>query len=331
MFRFQSPYWLALLALPALIYLLRRRTWHPTLSVSSAAGLRALRPSYVVRTRWLVSLLEAAALVLMVAGLARPQWGNRETVRLSEGINIVLAVDLSESMQALDFELGGDRVNRLQAVKAVVRDFVGKRTGDRIGMVVFGSEAYTQMPLTTDHGATVSVLERLEIGAAGPSTAIGDAIGISVKRLQDIDSKSNVVILLTDGRSNSGELSPELGADIARKLGVKVYTVGVGTRGDVPFVVADPFGRRRVVYRRVDIDEEALQQIADKTGAAYFHAENVEGLHRVYDAIDRLEKTEVEVQSFDQYDELYPYLLLPAIALLLLATAAAGTRYLEAP
>jgi Ca-activated chloride channel family protein len=331
MFRFQAPYWLGLLVLPLVLYLLRRRNRPPSVSVSSAAALKGLRPSLFVRTRWLVRALEAVALVLMVGGLARPQWGNRETLRLTEGINIVLAIDLSESMAALDFKLEGQRVHRLEAVKAVVRDFVGKRAGDRIGMIVFGSEAYTQMPLTTDYDATVSVLERLDIGAAGPSTALGDALGLSVKRLQDIESQSNIVILLTDGRSNAGELSPILAADVARKLGVKAYTIGVGTVGEVPFVVPDPFGRRRVVYQRVDIDEGALRQIADKTGGLYFHAEDLDGLQGVYDTIDRLEKTEVEVKTFDQYDELYPWALLPALALLLAATTAANTRYLEAP
>lgn len=330
MFRFEAPYWFLLLAALPLAYALRRRRPPPSVAVSSTAGLRALRPSYAARTRWLVPALKGTAFVLLVVGLARPQWGDRKTTRLTDGINIVLAIDSSQSMSALDFTLDGKRVNRLEAVKAVVRDFVGKRTGDRIGVVVFGSAAYTQLPLTTDYGTILSTLDRLKIGAAGPNTAIGDAIGIAVKRLEDVKSKSNVVILLTDGQSNSGELSPQAATEAARALGVKIYTIGIGTRGEAPFVVNDPFWGRRVVYQRVDIDEDALRAIAKETGGTYFHAEGLKGLEKVYDTIDRLEKTKVRVQSFDEYQELYPDLLFPALLLLALAALAANTRYLEA-
>ncbi|GAB4256280.1 MAG: VWA domain-containing protein [Deferrisomatales bacterium] len=330
MFRFADPGWLALLAvLPALAYLRRRRPG-PRLGVATAKGLEGIRPSFWVRTRWMVTALKGAGLTLMILALARPQWGSRETTRLTEGINLVLAVDTSESMAAIDFDLDGERVNRLAAVKAVVRDFVGRREGDRIGLVVFGSEAYTQLPLTTDYDTLLTVLERLEIGAAGPATAVGDAIGISVKRLEDVPSRSNVVILLTDGRSNSGELSPEAAAQAARELGVKVYTIGVGGRGEAPFRVEDPLFGRRVVYRRVDFDEATLRRVAETTGGEYFHAEGLEGLAEVYATIDRLEKSEVEVRTFDAFDDWYPCLLLPALGCLLAAAAAAATRYLEA-
>jgi Ca-activated chloride channel family protein len=329
-FRFAEPGWLALLAALPLIVLLRRRRVGPRLGVATAQGLAGIRPSLAVRTRWLLTALKVAALGLVIVGLARPQWGSRETTRLSEGINLVLAVDASESMAAIDFESKGKRMNRLEAVKAVVRDFVAKRAGDRIGLVVFGSAAYTQLPLTTDYGTILTVLDRLEIGAAGPNTAVGDAIGISVKRLEDVPSKSNVVILLTDGQSNSGELSPEAAAEAARELGVKVYTIGIGSRGQAPFVVEDPLFGRRVVYRRVDFDEATLRRVAEITGAQYFHAEGLEGLAGVYATIDRLEKSEVRVRTFDAFDDWYPYVLFPALGLLLAAAAAANTRYLEA-
>lgn len=331
MFRFEAPLWLALLAAVPPALLLRRRAGSPELAFPSIRALRALRPSLFARTRWLPTACEAVALILMIAGLARPQWGNRETLRLTEGINIVLALDLSESMSALDFTLGGNRMNRLDAVKAVVRDFVAKRDGDRIATVVFGSAAYTQMPLTTDYGATLSAIERLMIGAAGPNTALGDAIGIAVKRIQDVESKSNVIVLLTDGRSNAGEIPPGVAADVAQKLGIRIYTIGIGTRGEAPFLVEGPFGGKQVVYRRADIDEDALKAIAEKTGGLYFHAESLEGLGAVYDTIDRLEKTKVQVKSFDRFEELYPYALFPSLGLLLLAAVASNTRYLEAP
>ncbi len=331
MFRFAEPLWfLALLAVPAALWWHRRRR-PPALRLATTAGLEGLRPSFWVRTRWLVPGLKSVALVLLVAGLARPQWGNREVVRLQEGINIVLALDLSESMAAIDFELDGNRVTRLDAVKAVVEDFIEGRSGDRIGLVVFGTEAYTQLPLTTDYDTLVAVLGRLEIGAAGPSTAVGDAVGVATRRLQDVESDSNVVVLLTDGQSNAGELSPAVAAEAAKQLGVKVYTIGIGSDGEAPFIQNSPLWGKRVVYQRVSMDEATLHGVADTTGGMYFHATEFEGLRKVYEAIDRLEKTEVETQTFEQYDELYAYALLPALALLLAAALAASTRYLELP
>ncbi len=333
MFRFQSPYWLLLLLLiPLFLYLRSKRAVRPPIGVPSLRAVKEkIKPSFFVRTRWVVSALKVAAFILMTVAMARPQWGNREEVRLTEGINIVLAVDLSESMSALDFRLNKKTVTRLDAVKAVVKDFISKRDGDRIGLVVFGSQAYTQMPLTSDYNAVVSVLDRVSIGAAGKSTALGDAIGISLKRLQDIKSKANVIILLTDGRSNAGEMDPQTATDIAAKVGVKIYTVGVGTEGQVPFIINDPVWGRQVVYQKVDIDEATLKSIAEATGGLYFHADNSKGLKEIYETIDRLEKTEVKIKTYDNYNELYDRFLLPAFVLLLAAVLLANTRYLEAP
>lgn len=332
MFRFASPYFLALLIFVPLLWAYRSRGgFRPAMGVSGLGS--ALRPtlSTALRFRWIVPAVKYAALCLMIAALARPQWGMSKTNVLTEGINIVLAVDLSESMAALDFRSGGKIVNRLEAVKGVVRDFVRKRNGDRIGMVVFGTNAYTQLPLTRDYNAVISVLERLEIGAAGKKTAVGDAVGISIKRLADVESKSNVVILLTDGRSNSGELSPEAAAEVAAQKGIKVYTIGVGGKGKAPFLVRGSFFGERYVYQQVDIDEDALREIAKKTDGLYFRAENTEGLEKIYDTIDRLEKTEVEVQQFAEYRELYPFFLFPALLLLSLWMILTNTRYLKIP
>jgi len=234
-------------------------------------------------------------------------------------------------MAALDFKQKGKIVNRLEAVKGVVRNFIKLRSGDRIGMVVFGSHAYTQIPLTRDYSTIVSVLDRLKIGAAGKSTAIGDAIGISLKRLEDIKSKSNIIILLTDGRSNSGEFEPATTAGIAVQKNVKIYTVGVGTRGRVPFLIKDTFLGDRYVYQQVDIDEDTLKDIADKTGGLYFRAENIEGLEKIYDTIDRLEKTEVKIVTFEQYNEFYVYFLVTAFIVLGLWIIFSNTRFLEIP
>jgi len=274
---------------------------------------------------------EIRVLVLMVIAVARPQLGTLQTTVKTKGVNIVLAVDLSESMAALDFKENGETVNRLTAVKGVIRDFIPTRENDRIGMVVFGSHVYTQLPLTRDYNAVSTVLEDLEIGAAGKSTAIGDAMGISLKRLADIPSRSNIIILLTDGRSNSGEVSPDTAARIAVERNVKIYTIGVGTRGRVPFLINDRVFGQRYVYQRVDIDEETLQSIADQTGGLYFRAENVEGLRKIYDTIGEMEKSEVKMKQFAVYDELYMYFLWAAFALLGLWVTLINTRYLRLP
>lgn len=335
MFRFASPYALLLLGLLPLMVYLRSRRPAAVLAHSGLAAVAGLKPTLALRLRLAIPWLKWLALVLMVVALARPQWGVRQNTVLSEGVNIVLAIDLSESMAALDFKHEGKVINRLEAVKTVVADFVtgreADRRGDRIGMVVFGSNAYTQLPLTRDYDTLIRVLDRLEIGAAGKSTAIGDALGISVKRLADIESQANLIVLLTDGRSNSGSLSPEAAAQAAKAKGVKAYTIGVGTRGKVPFLVKSPLFGERYVYQRVDIDEAALKSIAEDTEGLYFRAEDTEGLRRIYTTIDEMEKTEVEMKTYDQYNDLYICTLLPALALLALWMGLINTRFLEVP
>jgi Ca-activated chloride channel family protein len=335
MFRFASPYTLLLLGLLPLMAYLRARRPSPVLAHSGLAAVAGLKPTLALRLRRTIPWLKWLALALMVVALARPQWGVRQNTILSEGINIVLAIDLSESMAALDFKKEGKIVNRLEAVKAVVADFIKARSaeqsGDRIGMVVFGTNAYTQLPLTRDYSTLIRMLDRLEIGAAGKSTAIGDALGISVKRLADIESVSNLIILLTDGRSNSGSLSPDAAAQAATSKGIKVYTIGVGSKGKVPFLVKSPLFGERYVYQRVDIDEAALKQIAATTDGLYYRAEDTESLRKIYATIDAMEKTEAEVKTFDQYNDLYIYALLPALALLMLWSLLVNTRFLEVP
>lgn len=332
MFRFATPYFLLLLFLiPAAIYFKRSKRHRLAMGNSDLVPVTGIRPSFALKIRWFVPVLKYAALCLMIIALARPQWGTQQMNIRTQGINIILAVDLSESMAALDFKKKKKIINRLEAVKGVVRTFVAGRKGDRIGMVVFGTHAYTQLPLTRDYNTIVSMLERLEIGVAGKSTAIGDAIGISLKRLQDIKSKSNVMILLTDGRSNSGALSPEAAAEIAVQKGVKVYTIGVGSRGKAPFLIKDPIFGERYVYQRVDIDEDTLKTIAQKTGGLYFRAEDLNALKQIYETIDRMETTEVEVNMFSQFDEMYTWFLLPALGLLGLWIVLVHTRFLSVP
>ena len=331
-FRFADPLWLALLALiPIAIYFRTRRRIRPAMALPGLASVRDLPRSPVLSGRGVLPVLRYGALILMILALARPQWGTRQEEIISEGVNIVLAIDLSESMKALDFRREGRMVNRLEAVRGVVRDFVEGRSGDRIGMVVFGTHAYTQLPLTRDYTAVASILDRLEIGAAGERTAVGDAIGIAVKRLADIESQSNVIILLTDGQSNAGALAPDTAATIAAEKEIKIYTIGVGSRGKAPIPVRDPILGERFVYQKVNIDEDALKEIAKRTGGLYFRAEDTDGLTRIYETIDEMETTEVDVKIYAEYNELYPMLLLPALGLLAVWTILTHTRFLRIP
>lgn len=331
MFRFASPYFLVLLVLIPLTVWYRRRQLPAALASSGIGAAVSLKTTFALTFNRLMPAIYYTALLLMIAALARPQWGTQQIVMDTKGVNIVLAVDLSESMAALDFRLKAKTVNRLEAVKSVVKDFVAQRDGDRIGMVVFGSQAYTQLPLTRDYTTITTMLDRLDIGAAGGRTALGDAIGICLKRITDIESRSNVIILLTDGRSNSGELEPLAAADIAREKKVKIYTVGVGSQGRAPFLIDDPVFGKRYIYQRVDLDETTLKQIAERTGGLYFRAKDTDGLQKIYNTIDQMEKTEVKVKTFAQYDELYLYLLLPALALLAIWIILINTRFLKVP
>lgn len=299
--------------------------------ISDAAVLKGMKGTAALSAGKKLPLLKYVALLLMIVALARPQWGTQRISTQTEGVNIILAVDLSESMAALDFKRKGQIVNRLEAVKSVVRDFITKREGDRIGMVVFGSNAFTQLPLTRDYNTIAFILDRIQIGSAGSSTAIGDAIGISLKRLEDIKSTSNVIILLTDGQSNAGELTPQVAARVAAEKDVKIYTIGVGTRGKAPFLVQDPFLGQRYIYQQVDIDEKTLREIADRTGGLYFRAEDLQGLQRIYETIDGLEKTEVKMKTFSSYRDLYAWILVPASFLLGLQLILAHTRFLRIP
>jgi Ca-activated chloride channel family protein len=331
-FRFEDPYYLLLLGLVPLVAIYRRYRRKPLwLGTSSTRSLGDLSTGLFAVLARLLPILKYGALCLMVIALARPQWGTREVSVRTEGINILLAVDLSESMGALDFEENGKIIDRLEAAKGVIHDFISKRAGDRIGLVVFGSEAYTQLPLTRDYDTLLDILDRLEIGAAGKSTAIGDAIGISLKRLEDIEGKSNIVILLTDGRSNSGSLSPEAAMEIAAQKKVKIYTIGVGGEGRAPFRVTVPGFGDRYIYQQVDMDEDTLKSIAEKTDGLYFRAEDVTGLEKVYGTIDQLEKTEAIVKVYDNYRDLYAFALLPSLGFLGFWILLGHTRFLRVP
>lgn len=332
MFRFASPVFLVLLAVfPLLLFFRAKKREHAMVRTSDLSWLKDSPVTLFLLISRALPLMKYCALVLLIIALARPQWGTRKMNVNTEGINIVLALDLSESMAALDFKLEGSIVTRLDAVKSVVKEFTMKRDGDRIGMVVFGSQAFTQLPLTRDYDTLSFLLDRLSIGAAGPSTAIGDAIGISLKRLSDVESKSNIIILLTDGKSNSGEISPLDAAEIAKNRGVKIYTIGVGQNGKAPFLVTDPLFGERYVYQMVEMDHETLKEIAGKTKGEFFAAGDTESLAKIYDIIDSLEKTEVEVKEWAEYDDLYVWFVLTAGILLGFTVLLSNTRLLRIP
>ncbi|MDP2646117.1 MAG: VWA domain-containing protein [Desulfobacterales bacterium] len=266
---------------------------------------------------WIPKGLRIGCLTLLVLTVARPQLYNVSRDIRTPGVDIMIALDTSGSMQALDFKIDDKPVTRLQAVQKVVSEFIKKRQTDRIGLVVFGEEAFTQAPLTQDKGLLLELVSRMEIGMAGDRTAIGAAIAIGGKRLKDLKAKSKILILMTDGRHNAGELTPEQAAETVKVLGIKIYTIGVGGMGPAPFVVDTPFGRR-VVKQQVDLDEKMLQKVAAIGNGQYFRASDTDRLIEIYDMIDREEKTEAKVKEFFYFRELYYYFLIPAIFLLVL-------------
>jgi Ca-activated chloride channel family protein len=267
---------------------------------SSLEHLKRLKKSASLLGRYILVLLRCLAIALLVIALARPQSGSKASEVLTEGIDIILCLDTSESMQALDFKWQNERHNRLEAVKRVVSDFIKGRTNDRIGMVVFGNEAFTQCPLTLDYGVLLNFLDQVEIGMAGNATAVGSALATCVKRLKGRESKSKVVILLTDGRSNAGSITPQSAAEIAKTFSVKTYTIGVGTAGEVPFLVDTLFGKK-YIYQQVDLDEDTLKDIAAITG------------------------------EYMEYQELFVWFLLPALLCIVLEIVLRNTRFRKIP
>ncbi len=300
---------------------------------SSLRSLTRLRPSWTLVLRRLVLGTRILVVALLILGMARPQAGRKQTQVSSEGVDIVLVLDTSGSMQALDLDSSraiARRRNRLEVAKGVVDEFVRKRESDQIGLVVFGSEAFTQCPLTLDHGIVATFLDRAEIGMAGDGTAIGSAIGTAVKRLRSSEAKSKVIVLLTDGRNNAGSLSPRKAAEVAKTFGVKIYTVAAGTRDKAPFLVDSLFGKQ-VVYQSVEIDEAGLREIATITSGAYFRAEDRDALAAIYDEIDQLEKTEITTHTYVEFHERFRAFILPAAVLLVLEVALLGTRFRKLP
>lgn len=315
--RFLHPELLLLLALlPLLAFLYGRGGAAPAVLFSTTslaeniAGPRRLRPGNIRL------LLRLGVLALLILALAGPQLGSTSTEIEASGIDILLAVDVSGSMEAMDFTLDGKQVNRLAVVKKVVDEFIEQRPNDRIGLLAFGGRPYLVSPLTLDHDWLRKRLESIEVGMVEDGTAIGSAIGSGTNRLRDQKAKSRILILLTDGMNNAGSVPPLLAAEAAETLNIKVYTIGAGTRGEAPQPVTDNFGRRRLVMAKVDIDEDTLKGVAEKTGAVYFRATDTSSLTKIYEDINKMETTTRSIKKFQLQRELFPLLIVAALVLL---------------
>ncbi len=328
MFRFAYPYAFALLALivPAVWLALRQRrdrsVAYPAIDLLLGAGLGA--PAW---KRFGLLALRCAALILVVAAIARPQTGRSEHTTHTEGLDILLVLDTSGSMQAQDFK----PKDRLYVAKEVVKEFVSKREHDRIGLVVFAAQAFTQCPLTLDYPVLTRLIDDVEIGMLEDGTAIGVALATAVNRLKNSEAKTRLVVLLTDGQNNAGTIDPTTAARVAATLGVKVYTIGVGTKGRAPMPVNDPIFGKRMVSVEVSLDEEMLTNIAELTDGEYFRATDREELFKIYERIDELEKTRIESETFVNYTDRFRWLLLPVLGIFMIELALGQTILRELP
>ena len=327
MYRFEDPLFLFLiLAIPALVYVYARRRRSGAIRYSDVESLRQSDVRRTGRRRHVLFALRVFALAAFIVAFSRPQTGVTSETLSAEGIDIVLAIDVSSSMLAEDLE-----PNRLEAAKAVAAEFVEGRRNDRIGLVVFSGEAFTQVPLTLDYSVVTDLLGQMEVGMIEDGTAVGMGLATAVKRLQASDAESQVVVLLTDGRNNTGEIGPVTAGQMAQALGVRVYTIGAGSQGMARVPIDDRLRGRRYVTVEVDIDEASLQEVAETTGGRYFRATNREGLGQIYEEIDALETTEIEVQNFTSYGELFHYPLAAGLLLLLLEVSLGQTVLRKLP
>jgi len=331
MFRFASAWILLLLPLALLTAFWvarRRKRGDARLALPQAAILLPKVASPWVMIEALLPWLRGAILLLLVLGMARPQSGSRIETTSTFGVDIVVVQDTSESMRGEDFAPN----NRLVASKASIRSFIEGRTNDRVGLVAFGSLATTRCPLTLDHEMLLQMLDDVDFSPRDEGgTAIGMGLATAVNRLRDSTARSRVVVLLTDGANNEGQIGPEAAAEAAKALGVRVYTIGVGSTGQVPLTVQDRRGRRYVQMQYFELDEELLQSIADTTGGQYFNVRDSGAMESVFETIDALEKTEIESRERVLYRELFAWMLFPAVGLLFIERTLAATRLRRIP
>jgi Ca-activated chloride channel family protein len=299
-------------------YVWRHAQLHATLQISTTQPFRKLSKSYKQFLRHILFALRLITLVILIVAMARPQSSDAWEDSSTKGIDIVMALDLSSSMLARDFD-----PNRLEASKDLAMEFITGRPNDRIGLVVFAGQSFTQCPLTTDHAVVMNLFKDLKSGLVEDGTAIGMGLATSVTRLKDSKAKSKVIILLTDGVNNAGEISPMTAAEIAKTFGIRIYTIGVGSKGTAPYPVQTPFGVR-YQNMKVEIDEDVLQNVAESTGGSYFRATDNQKLREIYDRIDQMEKSKIEVKQYQKKNEEFATFLLIALGILLIEVV---TRY----
>ncbi len=328
---FKTPLFLLLIPI-LLIFCISREKRKPSTGFHFSSGilLKSLKPTWKMRFIHLPRYLRYGIIFLFCFALAGPRIVIDKAIVKTEGIDILLAIDSSGSMAAEDFKINGKRKNRLHIIKEVVIDFIEKRQNDRIGLIAFAGLAYTVCPLTTDYTWIVLNLERVEMGLIKDGTAVGSAIASSLSRLKDSEAKSKIVILLTDGVNNVWDVDPIEAARAAKHYGVKIYTIGAGSTGPVPYPT-NFFGKK--VYQNVmlDLDEKTLEEIADITGGKYYRATDTSSLRKIYEEIDRLEKTEIEEYGYYEYTELFEKFLLAAIFLLIIELILRQTSFLKIP
>lgn len=352
-FRFESPWVLIGLVAVVCVWWVSARRRKRAVLYSDTRVVKGLPVTTALRFRRMLPWIQLTGLVLITVGLARPQMGREEFRIRADGIAIEMCIDRSGSMQALDFPVDGQQVDRLTAVKKVFRDFVSGegdfqgRADDMIGLVAFGGFASALCPPTLDHGLLLEILESVRIPAPiqddqgriinedllreEQATAIGDAIAVATDRLRAVKSKSKVIVLLSDGENTAGVISPEDAADAAAQFGVRIYAIGVGSTGMAPYPAVDLFGRTVLQAQRVTLDEETLKRLAEKTNGRYFNAQNTEALQQVYAEIDQLEKTESEGRLYTEYREVFQYLMIPGVGCLLMVLFLSTTRFRSLP
>ena len=333
-FAFAQPAWLWLLLLPpALLFLRGREGNAPAITYSSTAILQTIGRPRAARAGRFRGVLLLGALTAGILGLARPQLLNSFTQIEASGIDIMIALDVSRSLLTEDFTLGGKRANRIDAVKEITQRFIEARPNDRIGLIAFAGRPYVVSPLTLDHDWLISNLDRIRIGLVEDGTAIGSALASAANRLKnrEKDSKSRIIVLLSDGENNSGRISPETAAEAVRALGLKVYTIGAGTDGYAPYPYTDNFGR--VVYRQIkaDYSEKTLNEVAKIADGKFFRADSTQALQAIFETIDKLEKTTVQVSKYRQYRDLFGWFLSSGAALLAMHVVLSQTFWRRLP
>lgn len=326
------PAWLALLLLLPVLSLWKGR-WGPPMALRLPSTDDAMVVGARTRSRAgrLLAFLGLLGFALLIVSLARPRWVTGTSDIQSSGIDIMLTLDVSSSMEALDFTLEGKQANRLEVVKHVVEKFVKQRTDDRIGMVAFAGRPYMAAPLTDDEEWIATRLKEVRIGQVEDGTAIGSAIASSVDHLRHSEAKSRIVILLTDGVNTSGSVNPLTATEAAKAMGIKIYTIGAGTNGEAPYPVRGFFGQTQLQKVKVEIDEKLLGEVAEATGGKYFRATDTDSLEKIYTVINELETTTRKVKKYENYEELFWYFLGPGLLCFLLEYLLSETRFRRLP